>query len=518
MQEDGKTTAVDGTGRDRKIALAIGSVLLLVGVAAAILFAGSSDPAKSVTSPTALVLPNGNPANSRWTGGPIEAANVANLALAWRHPLTGDGPLGAHWSTPVVVSGVVYSQDTSADVQAIDLEKGQILWETPYGSPVEGPNGIVVTGGRVYGATATHAFALDQTTGKEVWSVKLTRNETEEISMTPGYERGMVYFSTVPAPSKTGGVGILWALDAKTGEKIWHFDTVPRSLWGDAKLNFGGGLSESPAFDGEGSMYLGINSPGPVAGTKQHPWGTSRPGPNLYTNSVMKLDARTGKLEWYYQLTPHALCDWDLQGPPILVKSGGRNVVIAGGRAGIVIALDRESGELIWKRPVGIHNGHDADGVQAMKGNYSGLKTPLTVYPGSEGGIASPSSTDGEKVYVPVVNQPTTLIAQRIAAEGKRGSGELAALDVDTGTVSWRRPFTAPVYGATTVVNDLVLASSIDGFVYALDSETGEIIWQARLPTGIVAGLAVSGDTVLAPAGADRNTGRASMVAFKLGY
>ena len=99
----------------------------------------------------------------------------------------------------------------------------------------------------------------------------------------------------------------------------------------------------------------------------EFPWGSSRPGPDLYTDSIVKLNARTGKLQWYYQLTPHDLYDHDLQDPPILANIGGSEVVIAAGKGGIVIALDAQTGKLLWKRAVGVHNGHDSDGLYAMR-------------------------------------------------------------------------------------------------------------------------------------------------------
>ena len=95
----------------------------------------------------------------------------------------------------------------------------------------------------------------------------------------------MVYVSTVPVNAEEsyegGGVGILWALDAKTGKKLWHFDTVPTSLWGNPKVNSGGGLWYPPAFDGKGSMYFGVGNPAPFPGDGKVPLGLepARPQP-----------------------------------------------------------------------------------------------------------------------------------------------------------------------------------------------------------------------------------------------
>jgi alcohol dehydrogenase (cytochrome c) len=145
-------------------------------------------------------------------------------------------------------------------------------------------------------------------------------------------------------------VGTLWALDAKTGQKKWHFDTVPKDLWGDTKVNSGGGLWQPPSFDDKGFIYFGTGNPAPYPGTPQKPWGSSRPGANLYTDSMVKLDAATGKKQWHFQLTPHDIYDWDFQDPPLLISAGGKELAVGAGKSGIVVALDANTGKPVWKR------------------------------------------------------------------------------------------------------------------------------------------------------------------------
>jgi outer membrane protein assembly factor BamB len=416
-------------------------------------------------------------------------------------PIEAQGEtLGDYVATPAVVDGVVYSQDQDSNVQAIDLSSGDVIWEVEQEAPTNGPNGVVVGGGHVYGATPSGAFALDAETGRQVWSQALVRSSTDRILMAPGYHGGLVYFSTRPYESQGGDVGVLWALDAKTGKRVWHFDTVPEDLWGHPELNFGGGLSYAPAFDDEGSMYVGTGNAGPIPGTKRYPWGASRPGPNLYSSSVVKLDAKTGKVQWHYQVSPHAICNWDV-GAPILTRSGGRDIVVAGGLAGIVVALDRETGKLLWRSPVGVHNGHDDDGLLAMRGETERLKTPMSVLPGVLGGVYGSLSTDGAAVFVPVVNHATTLLNQKDAEEDSAYTGELVALDLATGDVKWKRSLESPPYGSTSATNDLVFASTFDGWVYAFDADSGRQVWEEAMPANVNAGLALSGDTLLVPAG-----------------
>ncbi len=446
---------------------------------------------------------------------------MSSLGIAWTAPIPGTSNFGSYASTPVIDKGVIYSQDLASNVQALSLDSGEVLWTRNYEQPDEGPNGVVVAGGQVFGATPTEAFALDQKTGKQVWSVVLTRNEHEGIDMAPGYHDGMVYVSTVPLNASEsyegGGVGILWALDAKTGKKLWHFDTVPNDLWGNPKVNSGGGVWYPPAFDEKGFMYFGTGNPAPFPGTAQYPSGSSRPGPNLYTNSLVKLDAKTGKLEWYHQVTPHDLYDWDFQGPPILMKVGGKQVVVAAGKSGIVLAADRETGKVIWQRAVGKHNGHDDDGLLAMRGEASKIKVG-TLYPGTLGGVIAPMSTDGSTVFVPVVNYPGKVVSGSEVGEGGAASGEVVALDAATGKVKWSEKLSTPAFGATTAVNDLVFATTYEGSISALDAKTGQVVWREKLPAGTNSGVMANGEMLIAPAGLAAAAGQTpKIVAFRLG-
>jgi outer membrane protein assembly factor BamB len=467
--------------------------------------------------------PNGDPANTRNEATTIKASNVDQLQTAWTLPLTAESAFGAYASSPIVSKGVIYSQDLESNVQAIDAGSGEVLWTKKYESPDHGPNGVAVQNGLVFGATSSAAFALDQETGKQVWSVTLIRNEKEGIDMAPGYHDGLVYVSTVPVNVSEfygpGGVGILWALDAKTGKKVWSFDTVPKGLWGRPDVNSGGGLWYPPAFDGKGSMYIGVGNPGPFPGTDDEPWGSSRPGPNLYSDSLVKLDAKTGKMDWYHQVTPHALYDWDFQNPPILIDAGGRELVLGAGKSGIVLALDAKSGKPVWEKAVGIHNGHDDDGLLAMRGETSKLKLPMLVYPGSLGGVIAPMATDGKYVFVPVINGPLEVVTQTQRQEPGPLNGELVALDVKTGALKWKHEFsTAPPFGFTTVANDLVFATTYDGKVHAFDTSSGRLTWQETLPAGTNSGVAIADDMVVVGAGLAAAEGQTpQLVAYRLG-
>ncbi len=513
--------------RMSRVARTLGVLVAMVVTAAVIAGCGSSSSAGDgeAASFTGSGVPNGDVANTRYTsGGPIDSTTVSNLQVAWKLPLHATSAFGSYASTPIISEGVMYSQDLASNVQAIDVQSGEVLWTATFEQPDHGPNGVVVAEGLVFGATPTEAFALDQKTGQQEWSVKLARNSKEGIDMAPGFRDGLVYVSTVPVNVEEfyggDGVGILWALDGKTGKKVWHFNTVPDDLWTNStatrNLNSGGGLWYPPAFDEQGAMYIAVGNPGPIPGTEKYPWGSSRPGPNLYTDSIVKLDAKTGKMDWYFQLTPHDINDWDLQDPPILVKSGGKDMVIGAGKSGIVIALDRKSGKLLWKRPVGLHNGHDDIGLEAMQGKEP--KVPVTLMPGSLGGVIAPMATDGSTVFVPVVNSSLTISSQTEKSEGGPGNGEVVALDVATGKVKWKEETATPAFGYMTAVNDLVFSTTYDGTVSAFDAKSGTVLWREKLPAGTNSGVTVADDMLIAPAGVAAAEGQTpQIVAYRLG-
>jgi alcohol dehydrogenase (cytochrome c) len=156
----------------------------------------------------------------------ITGSNVGQLGVAWTVPLTisTSHTDGAYATTPVVVNGVVYTQDLESDVMAISLATGKVLWTHDYNAPNGGPDGVTVANGVVYAATNHAAVALSAATGQQLWNRTLTGNNHEGIDMTPGYNHGTVYVSTVPVNPLVGeylagGQGVLWAGPGRCGRR-----------------------------------------------------------------------------------------------------------------------------------------------------------------------------------------------------------------------------------------------------------------------------------------------------------
>ena len=485
-------------------------------------------------------LPGANLQNTRAVASPITSSNVAKLGLAWCVPIESTGSARAagladgYATTPVVVNGVVYTQDLESNVMAIELATGKVLWTHDYNSLNGGPDGVNVVNGTVYAATDNAAVALSAATGSQLWSRTLIGNDHEGIDMAPGYHDGTVYVSTVPVnPNKGqylgGAKGTLWALNAATGAPEWSWDEV-QNLWGNPGINSGGGLWDPPSFDSQGNIYIGVANPGPIGQTgwpKGYPWGTSRPGPDLYTDSIVKLSP-AGKLLWYYQLTPHDLYDWDLQDSPVLTTANGQPVVIDGGKAGILIELNAQTGKLLWKLPVGVHSGHDNDGLlteNATPTSTIPLPAGFDLEPGVFGGVESQLATNGSTVFAAVNNLAVPMSANGVtessatfkASIGK-ATGEMVAVNQDTGKIEWDVKLPSSPYGAAAVTNNVVFTTTYNGDLYAFNAATGAVLLKTPLSAGTNAPVTIAGDYVIAGAAVPLSHSEQELIiAYKLG-
>jgi alcohol dehydrogenase (cytochrome c) len=500
--------------------------------------ARGGSPNSSVAA--AWTLPGADMQNTRDVASPISSANVSKLGVAWCVPIESTGAAASigltdgYSTTPVIVNGVMYTQDIESNVMAIKLATGKVLWTHNYSSPNGGPDGVNVAGGTVYAATNHAAVALSAATGKQLWSRTLTGNDHEGIDMAPGYNNGTVYVSTVPINPTVGqylggGKGILWALNARTGTPEWSWDEVG-NLWGNPAINSGGGLWDPPSFDAQGNIYLGIANPGPIGQDgwpKGYPWGTSRPGPNLYTDSVVKLSPQ-GRLLWYYQLTPHDLFDEDLQNSPVLTTANGQPVVIDGGKAGVLIELNAETGKLLWKLPVGVHAGPQDAGLlteDATPTSRIPLPAKFTLEPGVFGGIESPLATNGSTVFAAVNDLGLPITVKGAAESGKAfeaaigtATGEMVAVSQDTGKIIWDDKLPSSPYGAATVTNNVVFTTTYSGFLYAFNAATGAILLKTPMSSGSNAPVAIDGDYVITGAGVQTLKNHHQLIiAYKLG-
>jgi outer membrane protein assembly factor BamB len=479
-------------------------------------------------------LANHDYSNTRaTTTAAIDSETVGRLGIAWRRDLVAASHWGAAASAPLIANGVVYFQDLRSDVWALDLETGETRWKHVLKQPAFGPNGPAIGWGRVYAQDGGNSLlAFDERTGAQVWSSPLSGPTGASQPVAYG---GFVYTSISSARERRlpsdkqrlrllvpGSSGMTYGVRADDGALSWKFRTVERGFWGHPEVNAGGGVWFPPAIDTRtGQTFWSTGNPGPAPGTKNYPNASSRPGPNLYTNTLLALDGRTGRKRWHKQLKPHDIFHHDLQNPPILARAGGRRLVIASGKGGRVFALDRDSGRLVWDTPIGIHRN---DTLRKLPADDS----PVTVYPGFWGGVETPGALAEGTLYFLTNNLPTPYTATAWQSddasqtvqnhEGRtpldRGTSELVALDAASGRELWSHPFRQIGFGGATVVNDLVLTATYDGTIYALRRDDGSVAWRGYAGAGIIGWPAVAGDSIVWPAGLGRDP---ALVALTLG-
>jgi outer membrane protein assembly factor BamB len=358
---------------------------------------------------------------------------------------------------------------------------------------------VAVNGGRVFGLTPTTAFALDARTGRKLWvNARLLHKGEGTFGIQPQATGGRVYLAS--QYGKGSGGGVLLALSSATGKPIWRFNTMVGPQPGVKALGLGaGGAWETPLIGTDGSVTFGIGNPYQTPDE-----AIAQPARLLYSDSDVNIDAATGKLRWYYQGVPNDFKDYDMQASPIATSAGGTPVVIGSGKMGYVYEMNAGSGKLLWKTTVGEHNGHDNDSLDALE-HHSKLKAaPLTILPGSLGGVLTNLAVAGNTVYVATLDLPLTYVSFKLPVPTKgAGSpdGEVEALNLTTGKLEWDQKFKQLPVGAVTVSNDLLLTTLFNGELVALDRSTGAVVFRRSLPTSANSPIAVAGKTVIVPAG-----------------
>jgi alcohol dehydrogenase (cytochrome c) len=471
--------------------------------------------------------PNGDLANTRdAAGSPISSANVASLKEAWSFKLTGKGATtvgstGSLAANPIVENGVVYIQDLECNVYALSLSTGALLWRYTVDEPEKsgpGPNGVAVAGTVVYGLTPTAVFALDAKTGKRIWvDPKLLKKGQGTFGIQPEVATGRVYLASQYGSGPGGGV--LMALKASTGALLWKFNTSTGYTPGVKALGLGtGGAWETPLVGTDGTVTYGIGNPYQRTGEAMR-----HPARQLYSDSDVNLTAATGKLRWYYQGVVNDFLDWDMQSSPIAATANGVPVVIGSGKLGYVDEMNAATGKLVWKTPVGKHNGNDDDGLLALQHKRT-LKPPVTMLPGSLGGVLSNLALADGTIYVATVDfamEIKTLTTVLAITAVSSPAGEVEALNLTTGRVEWDTKVPSFPLGAATVSNDLVFTTLFTGELIGLNRTTGAIVYRQKLPTSTNAPIAIAGNTIVIPAGGLKTSrtatdGHPEVVAYRL--
>jgi alcohol dehydrogenase (cytochrome c) len=448
----------------------------------------------------------------------IHTGNAAQLRPAW---ISQTGVSGGHQTTPLVFDGQMFMTAPSNNAYALDALTGRRIWEyrkrPPRGLSLccgEPNRGFAVIGDTLFKVNVEATLvALDRKTGRPLWETKIDEfKKGYSSTVAPLVVKDKIIVGI--AGAEFGTRAFIDAYDSKTGKQVWRFWTVPApgepggDSWGSDSWQRGGGSTWiTGTYDQELNLiYWGTGNPGPDM------YGGDRPGDNLYTCSVVALDADTGKLRWHFQFTPHDVHDWDSISDPVLidmrVKGQPVKALVMANRNGFFYALNRTDGKFLFAKPyttVTWAKGIGADGRPILvpgqdpteEGNKScpglggGHNWQATTY-SPQTGLYYFGSSDGCQIYyntkqgyieaawyqgstaIGIPNEPTT--------------GSIIALDPSTGDIKWRfEMITPPTAGLLSTAGGLVFGGDAQGYVFALDARTGKVLWRFQTGGAVVA-------------------------------
>ena len=435
----------------------------------------------------------------------INLQNVSRLQLQWSYSL----PYSGLEMTPLVSHGVMYVTGPN-QVCALDARVGREIWcysrprtsaGTIAGDAAKGANrGVALLGDRVFFATDNvHLLCLNRLTGGLMWDVLMPETPQHYGSTAAPLVVGDLVISGV-AGGDSGIRGFVAAYKANTGELAWRFWTVPKAgepgseTWKGNAIEVGGGSTWlTGSYDEEtGLLYWPTGNPFPDTDGKE------RGGTNLYTNSVVALDVKTGKLRWYFQFTPHDLHDWDATEPLVLVNTRfmgrERKLLMQANRNGFFYVLDRTNGEFLLGKPfvkkLTWATGISPDGSPRLaEGNEPTLRGTKTcpAVRGATNWYSTAFNPATKLFYVMAVEDCNIYVQANLGGyEPYHDPGDppekyLRALDVETGKIVWEIPQTGPpesnYSGVLSTAGGLVFYGETGGGFAAVDAKSGHTLW-----------------------------------------
>jgi quinohemoprotein ethanol dehydrogenase len=468
------------------------------------------------------VTNGGSTTNDRFsTLSEINTENVKDLKGDWMTKI-GKDATAAKFSAEnqaLEYEGTIYAADGADNVYALDAGTGEILWTyephlppDPLGEVVccgWDNRGVAIGDGMVFVSQLNgNEVALDQATGKVKWQTNIEKSSKGfSITSAPLYYNGLVYVGG--SGGEYGIRGRLTALDAKTGKMKWRFWTTPSpsevggDTWPkgtDAYKEGGASIWNTPTVNPETNMLYFSTS-------NASPWlGASREGENLFTASIVALDAETGKYKWHYQMVHHDVWDYDAPSPTVLFKGemNGEEVEAVGEpeKTGWVYLLDQKTGKPIYPIPeVKVPQDPSQKTWPTQPEPTMPPFSPLTATPeavkNGQAGVSGQKPEPkvvGSKVFDPMSTDPNVMnLVANAATGGNNWPPSSYNPEANTyvvcslaGALGLIVPAKEPkfVQGKNTVGSEVVTASgfNVEGFVTAYDMSTGKIKWQDKLP------------------------------------
>ena len=464
-----------------------------------------------------------------WRFSPLDQINTENvkrLKVKWlfqgRHQEKFE-------TTPLVVDGIMYLTRPENDIFALDAETGRTLWTYSHRNPPRTFNccgrvnrGLAILGDRLFMNTLDmHVLAVDAKSGRELWKTKIFDYTEAGGYAAPGAPLIVKDKLIVGMAGGEKGVsGFLDAYDTATGKRVWRFHTIPQpgepnfGTWaGDSWKTGGASTWNNGSYDPELNLvYWGTSNPWPDYN------GDFRKGDNLYSSSVIALDADTGKLKWYFQFTPHDLHDWDATQIPILLdtefRRQPRKLILWPNRNGFFYVLDRTNGEFLlakayvkqtWAEGMDDHGrpieipGHEPtpDGITHvwpgvdgasnwMSHSYSPITELLYVFAREERRVFTksgvprlPSTKPGGEKDHPRERRSTFRRTRPPRFAPEESWGKVIGIDPGSGAIQWEHRVVSPPWGGVmSTAGNLVFGGTLEGNVFALDAKTGKILWR----------------------------------------
>jgi alcohol dehydrogenase (cytochrome c) len=470
----------------------------------------AGDRVREVTSERQWPTYNGEPGGNRYTTlTQIDRTTVSRLAPAWLFTVPTNGQLQ---TTPVVVDGLMYVTAPN-ECYALDAGTGRQVWHfrrprTPGLTAGNANRGVGVAGDRVFMVTDNaHVIALDRWSGALLWDQVMADWHENYFASSAPLPAGDVVISGVSG-GEHGANGFVIALDQATGREVWRFWTVPKPGQPGSETWQGTDI----AHGGAPTWFTGSYDPGldlvywPVGNPSKEYNGDDRIGDNLYANSILALDRRTGALRWHYQFTPHDLWDWDATQTSVLVDANWqgrpRKLMLHASRNGFFYVFDRTDGALLLAKPF-VRNltwasGIGADGRPIRLPNQEPTAAGTRVCPSQDGATNwfSPSFNPAAGLFYLQTFEKCSIYTKRDGEAWRAGQTYLGgsqetatdptpqrvlkAIDVHTGAIRWELPQPGPALswgGTLATASGLVIFGEEGGALMAADAVTGAPLW-----------------------------------------
>ncbi|MGC1372267.1 MAG: PQQ-dependent dehydrogenase, methanol/ethanol family [Candidatus Sulfotelmatobacter sp.] len=449
----------------------------------------------------------------------VNTKNVHSLAAKWVYQTGATGKLE---TTPLIVDGILYATAQDDRAFALDARTGRPIWMYQHQLPSDirpccgrVNRGLAILGDKVFlGTLDAHVIALDSKTGNVIWDVVAADYQKGySFTLAPLAVKNLIIIGV--SGGEYGVRGFIDAYDADTGARKWRFYTVPgpgeprHETWEGDSWKVGGAPAWNTGTYDPAANQIFWPTGNPAPSNR----GEGRAGDNLYSNSLLALNADTGKLNWYFQFTKHDEHDWDATQVPVMIdlesNYGGKRLIAQANRNGFFYVLDRTTGKLISANAYGKQtwsSSKDAEGRPVANQAASPTLQGHTVCPGALGttNFMAPAYDPQTALFYVTARDQCDIFstapqpyeaghayygsAYFPSEEAEPYRGFLKAIDPVTGQNKWKFEHTSPTWsGVLSTAGGLVFRGDAEGNFIALDAAAGKPLWHFQMGGAVYA-------------------------------